>query len=301
MRYLVFIFFLFIRIFYILGADPQELILPVVVNGFVKAPLHFQTTVRIVNLSNTATEVALEGFQNDGTPTRLFGLFPIELPGTKSVVKIEPLGSVELFSAGDIPSFNGWIRVTHDPAVTLQASAEVVLINAPPAPHPICRRPSTEVVTSAQAPAVAAARKFSGFAVLRPNRTTAYAFSNPSTTHTAEVFLSLLDFSGKLVATGTIKVPPQGRISKFLTELLLNPPSDFMGSLRVTSASSIGLGALNTLHPEGELTSVVVSSPPPLVCPAVIQPARNPLTGECRAFPTPCDVPEGWNKVAACN
>jgi hypothetical protein len=29
-------------------------------------------------------------------------------------------------------------------------------------------------------------------------------------------------------------------------------------------------------------------------CVQVIQPARNPKTGEVREFPTPCDVPDGW-------
>jgi len=32
----------------------------------------------------------------------------------------------------------------------------------------------------------------------------------------------------------------------------------------------------------------------------VLTPARNPRTGECRVFPTPCDVPEGWVPVPAC-
>lgn len=34
-----------------------------------------------------------------------------------------------------------------------------------------------------------------------------------------------------------------------------------------------------------------------VVCIQVITPARNPATGEIREFPTPCDVPEGWEKV----
>ena len=33
------------------------------------------------------------------------------------------------------------------------------------------------------------------------------------------------------------------------------------------------------------------------VCIQVITPARNPQTGEVRDFPTPCDVPEGWELV----
>lgn len=36
------------------------------------------------------------------------------------------------------------------------------------------------------------------------------------------------------------------------------------------------------------------------VCIQVITPARNERTGECREFPTPCDVPEGWKKVDKC-
>ncbi len=33
------------------------------------------------------------------------------------------------------------------------------------------------------------------------------------------------------------------------------------------------------------------------LCAQVITPARNPASGEIREFPTPCDVPEGWEEV----
>ena len=36
-------------------------------------------------------------------------------------------------------------------------------------------------------------------------------------------------------------------------------------------------------------------------CIQVITPAVNPLTGECREFPTPCAVPPGWIKVSSCS
>lgn len=35
-------------------------------------------------------------------------------------------------------------------------------------------------------------------------------------------------------------------------------------------------------------------------CPQVITPAKNPTTGECREFTTPCDVPGGWETVITC-
>jgi len=36
------------------------------------------------------------------------------------------------------------------------------------------------------------------------------------------------------------------------------------------------------------------------VCIEVITPAKNSNTGECKDFPTPCDVPEGWQKIKSC-
>jgi len=38
----------------------------------------------------------------------------------------------------------------------------------------------------------------------------------------------------------------------------------------------------------------------PRACIQVITPAKNYKTGECRNFPTPCDVPAGWERTAAC-
>lgn len=36
------------------------------------------------------------------------------------------------------------------------------------------------------------------------------------------------------------------------------------------------------------------------VCVQVITPAYNLQTGECREFPTPCDVPDGWRLTRSC-
>lgn len=37
------------------------------------------------------------------------------------------------------------------------------------------------------------------------------------------------------------------------------------------------------------------------VCIQVITPAKNQQTGECKDFPTPCDVPEGWLPIDYCS
>lgn len=297
----------FLIIFFVIAvshaavAQTQEMILPVVVNGYVREPLHYQTTIRIVNLSNSSVEVTLEAYQNDGVPVRILELFPIPRQGTKTVFRIDSLGSVEASTAGSVPPLNGWARLTYDLSATIEAGAEVALIKAPVGPQPICNRPSTDFVTSVQVPSATAAWKFAGFAVIRSNRQGAYAILNPSATSTATVFLSLLDFSGKLVAASTIEIPPQGRTSRFLSEYLPGAPADFMGSLRITSNIPVVAAALNVLVPEGKFTSVALSSLARRACIQVITPARNPLTGECRNFPTPCDVPEGWVITQSCN
>src|SRR5947207_12690752 len=96
------------------AAQTQDLILPVVLNGYTVAPAHYQTIIRILNTSASAVEVTLEAYQNDGTPIRILELFPIARSGTKTVFQIDAGGSVEAFTAEDVPSLYGWARLTFD-------------------------------------------------------------------------------------------------------------------------------------------------------------------------------------------
>lgn len=45
--------------------------------------------------------------------------------------------------------------------------------------------------------------------------------------------------------------------------------------------------------------SIIPPIQPP-ICAQVITPAKDPKTGECKEFPTPCDVPQGWVRVDRC-
>src|SRR5262249_23159760 len=81
--------------------------LPVALNGYTTAPIHYQTMIRIVNMSSSSVEVTLEAYQNDGTAIRILDLFPIAQPGTKTVFQIASGGSVEAFTLEDVPSVKG--------------------------------------------------------------------------------------------------------------------------------------------------------------------------------------------------
>jgi len=74
-----------------------------------------------------------------------------------------------------------------------------------------------------------------------------------------------------------------------------------MGSLRITSTAPVAFGGVNVLYPEGKFISLPIDAIPAATCIQAIAPARNPLTNECRSFPTPCDVPEGWQRVNFCS
>src|SRR5437762_14337124 len=95
MRRISLIGFLLICFSTLADAQTQELILPVALNGYTTQPIHYQTTIRISNMSSSAAEVTLEAYQNDGTAIRILELFPIARSGTKTVFQIESGGSVE--------------------------------------------------------------------------------------------------------------------------------------------------------------------------------------------------------------
>ncbi|KKR80857.1 MAG: hypothetical protein UU26_C0009G0043 [Candidatus Daviesbacteria bacterium GW2011_GWC1_40_9] len=38
----------------------------------------------------------------------------------------------------------------------------------------------------------------------------------------------------------------------------------------------------------------------PRICNVGLRAAENPKTGECRQFPTSCDIPDGWAVVESC-
>lgn len=59
----------------------------------------------------------------------------------------------------------------------------------------------------------------------------------------------------------------------------------------------LGNSAAKTLWPPEIDFADVFGQEEPVACIQVITPARNPKTGEVKNFPTPCDVPEGWEKI----
>ncbi|MFZ5933076.1 MAG: DUF5667 domain-containing protein [Patescibacteria group bacterium] len=51
---------------------------------------------------------------------------------------------------------------------------------------------------------------------------------------------------------------------------------------------------------EKKLALASAPSPEEPACIQVVTPAKNPTTQECKNFPTPCDIPDGWIRVDSC-
>jgi len=263
-------------------AQSQELIVPVVVSGTIKSPLHFQTILRILNRSSAAQSVLVRIYDDAGSQVRVDQVFCIvdlplllvDPPGRELSFEIAGNGSADLSKLANGPFLTGWLSIRFASAQTIQASSETALIDAPPAPciQPICARPSTEIVTSVQLGATAAAAEFRAAASITDKRESAYALVNPSSTQTATVELVALDTVGRIVDQNTLKIPPLARISKFLFELLNlgkvfiqapQRPAFYHGSVRFRSDIPIAVAGLNVLSPEGKLVNLPTLAAPP--------------------------------------
>ena len=65
-------------------------------------------------------------------------------------------------------------------------------------------------------------------------------------------------------------------------------------------SKSVSTSTVNSFSSEVYAESLTEAQSSPQVCAQVITPAKNPATGECKEFATPCEVPIGWNTVDSC-
>lgn len=249
----------------------QELILPIVVNGSASKSTHYQTTFTVLNLSSGTVEAKLQIYDQKGAPGGVF-CSPIGPPPSTVTAVLNANGEFHNSTSANLPLLNGWARLTWDKPASIQATAEVTFVGAPPVPCLlICNRPSTEIVSSARVQAVKTGKEFRVAASITHNRHTALALVNPSSSDTASIQATLLAPSGEVVKTfGGYRVAPQGRVTDYAWNFVecnfcfvppQPPPDMFHGTLQIISDVPIAVGALDVLFPEGKFVSVPVVVP----------------------------------------
>jgi hypothetical protein len=191
---------------------------------------------------------------------------------------LRPNANYVNFTTADLPFLNGWAMVRWEGSASLLVSSEVSFIAAAPSPCLlVCNRPSTEKLSSVQISAVEPARDFRLPVTINRYRQTALALVNPSTVDTIRIKITILDASGespKLSVPDTfeISIGPMERVSKFLWQMaqeqlavtvIIPPPEQYQGSVRLTSSSRFAVGALNIMFPEGKFAAIPVFSAVP--------------------------------------
>src|SRR5436309_2490035 len=147
----------------------------------------------------------------------------------------------------------------------------LTVVAAAPAPCLlVCNRPSTEKLSSAQITAVKPAREFKMPMTINPNRQTAVALINPSSSDPVTVKVSILDSAGQsaqLAVSNSFEITlrPLERVSKYFWQMASeqsplgiapNPPGFFQGSLVFSSDLPFVVSGLHIMYPEGKFVPV---------------------------------------------
>lgn len=267
------------------GLEKSELILPIVANGIIDDPVHLQTTFSFFNLAASATEATLVVYDNSGAvDTGFLNCVPVPPPPQEVTLPFTPDGSVHFSGTTDEPVLTGWGKLTWEGPARISGSAEITVIKKDPIPCAvICSRPSGEIATTAQVPAVRPSKAFRAETIVTKNRESAFAVVNPHESETVKVTITLRDSSGEILVIGsnriaqaTYEIAPLQRLSDFVWELVFNfckfmpicigtpagappKPEMFHGSLEITGDLPIAVGSLHVLFPEGKFVNNPVS------------------------------------------
>lgn len=249
--------------------SPQpSLIVPNLVSSPSTGSSRFRSFLTLMNRSSTVLEPSFEFFDNSG---RSVGSNSSQIPD------IAPQGTAHssVFGPGE-GLFNGWAQVSWEASANVQAAAEVALLTQPgedgepsippgvPLPYP-----STAIVTAVQSALLPQSHSFTAAAVITPFRESAFAIVNPSASESALVEVKALSGDGQPFDGNEVLIPPRGRVSLMLFELLtlnkeflLPPerPQDFAGSVQIRSDLPIAVTGLTVLLPDGKWTGLPVEA-----------------------------------------
>ncbi len=253
------------------GEAGSLLVSPVVVQGDLLPTRHFQTTFRILNLTDRAITLRVEGVSNDGEVERIFCPGPV-VGGPERTFFLAPDGVINEGGGGS--AFNGWARITSDEAdlaASVQVVTEVSIVEGQidPCPGVICHRPSSEVFSSVQLPAVNPANRFRSQGIITPHRESAFAIVNPSDQDRAHIQILARRPNGDGFDSTETVLEPGARISLLLFDLLiLNKnfivppvrPTDYHGSVEIVSDIPIAVSGIQVLLPQAKLLNLPVEA-----------------------------------------
>lgn len=121
---------------------------------------------------------------------------------------------------------------------------------------------------------------------------------------TGTVTGKVTDSTGKALANAIVTA---GGVSSVKTDAsgvftLTDVPAGLASITATLSGYESGRVNLDVIAGKSQSTTLTLSAATSTtVCAQVVTSAKNPQTGSCVQFPTPCDVPSGWTLTASCN
>lgn len=202
------------------------------------------TQIVLVNPGDTALTGTVRFTNPAGGPQ------PVNVDGTSSSsfgYTLPPRAVVRLQTAGvAADALSGTVRVVPDTGMAAPSGLVIFAF-----------RNGGVIVTEAGAPSDGASTAFRLFAEASGSfpgsgsLQTGVAITNPSPS-AAQVSLQLIPSNGGAIIRGSLSIPPNGQVARFLSEIpgLESLPSEFQGVLRVSSASPISVVGLRGRYNE---------------------------------------------------
>ncbi|HUG43416.1 MAG TPA: hypothetical protein VMN76_04145 [Acidobacteriota bacterium] len=249
----------------------REVILPLILSGPGGGGEDFQTTLNVLNGSGASVEATLEAFSDSGeeitadffcsgTGDRFHGFGKLAIPAE---------GSVRFASRVTDRLVSGWVRISWNGSAGVQASVEVsgVRNSSRECSESIGHRSSSDILSSPIFPGQPLGASFRSSFSQTDFRRTAFSFVNPDASRPVAVRVAVFDSDGRQVAAckGEIEVPANGRVGRFLHELVSVeegglctncPPCVALpshGSVQIEADGLVSVGAVIVLLPDVKL------------------------------------------------
>jgi hypothetical protein len=200
----------------------------------------WRTSLTLVNRSTNAATASVNFFGDDGTPLNLSIQGKIS---SQFKFTIPALGTLRVQTDGVGPLQTGWARIDTDQSLSGIASFAFFVSGE-------------RFVSEVGVPSTVDLRSLLLFAESGERISTGIALANPDDRLSVDVTLTLKDTQATPLASHTLTLPPNGHLSKYLSELFPDIPEEFYGRVEVVSTRPIVALALR--QRESDFTSLPV-------------------------------------------
>ncbi len=222
--------------------QPVELVIPIVINGWVDENLAFDTWIDVL-ARNHPTRADLEGFTDQGEPMNVGNTWGFASNVGHTFPSSGVPGRFRIYIGhSPRPPDSGWISVAIYGSDHFKLYATIEL------------KGPDGLLNVTSVPAVVPAGYFV-MPLMGPK--TSYAIVNPSESEEAHVVLDAREPGDMEGCVADLTIPPRHRVARFFDELF-ELPCEYGTVVQVTSDVPVGVGVLDVILPEFKFNGLPV-------------------------------------------